>query len=257
MSTEKIEMIEPEESIAVLKTKKNHAENRLQGFRFQAWILIVFVIAGGLLGYAFSESLSIEKIHSISEDIPKIIIGAISGAFVYMYFTFGVRITVQNSLRRIDFRLAQLGAEELKENIEENFFTKLVQINFKYIDQYYLQTQEQAAKSFWLATFAAISGLVIILIGIFMMYTRNIEPAYVTTGAGIISQFISAIFFFLYNRTILKMSQYHQKLVITQNISLALKMTDDMDKDSKTKSLELIIDRLTADVNKYLTDNKE
>ncbi len=52
------------------------------------------------------------------------------------------------------------------------------------------------------------------------------------------------------------MSQYHQKLVITQNISLALKITDDLDKDAKAKCLEILIDRLTTDVNRYLTESK-
>lgn len=176
---------------------------------------------------------------------------------MYFYIILLIRTSIQARLRSIDFKLAQLGADELKENIEENFFTKLVQINFKYIDQYYLQTQEQADKSFKLSSFASVSGLIIISVGIIMMYTGKTQPAYITTGAGLISQFISAIFFYLYNRTILKMSQYHQKLVITQNISLALKMTDEMSPESKDKSLSLLIDRLTLDVNKYLTSNNE
>jgi len=153
--------------------------------------------------------------------------------------------------------LAELGLEELEEDNDVDFFTKLVQINFKYIDQYYLQTQEQADKSFRLASFASISGFIILLIGIFMLFTKSVDAAEVTTAAGLISQSISAIFFYLYNRTILKMSQYHQKLVLTQNVSLALKTTEKMNPDTKAKSLEMIIDRLTLDINKYLTDFKE
>jgi hypothetical protein len=107
-----------------------------------------------------------------------------------------------------------------------------------------------------LSAFAAVSGLLIVVTGILMMYYGKVEPAYVTTSAGVLSEFIAAVFFYLYNRTILKMSQYHQKLVLTQNISLALKITDDMEKDQKNKALEVIIDRLTIDVNKYLTETK-
>lgn len=243
-----------EESLSELKARKAIIEKRIHSFRFQPWILITLLIAGGLFGYALA-SLYSDKVLSVNKTISYTIFGSLAGVFLYLYFTIPFRYMSQNSLRSVEFKLAQLGAEELKDNIEDNFFTKLVQINFKYLDQYYLQTQEQAEKSFRLATFASISGFVIIIIGIVMMYTNSTEPAYVTTGAGVISQFISAIFFFLYNRTILKMSQYHQKLVITQNISLALKMTDDMDKESKTKNLELIIDRLTLDVNKYLTND--
>jgi len=49
------------------------------------------------------------------------------------------------------------------------------------------------------------------------------------------------------------MSQYHQKLVLTQNISLALKITDEMEKDQRAKSMELLIDRLSIDINKNLS----
>jgi hypothetical protein len=86
-----------------------------------------------------------------------------------------------------------------------------------------------------------------------MMFFEKTEPAYVTTGAGVISELIAALFFYLYNRTILKMSQYHHKLVITQNISLALKISEDMEGDNKSKIQEMLVDRLTMDTNKYLS----
>ena len=53
------------------------------------------------------------------------------------------------------------------------------------------------------------------------------------------------------------MSLYHQKLVLTQNISVALKITDGLESESKCKALELLIGRLTFDVNKYLTENED
>jgi hypothetical protein len=249
--------IESEESIQVLKSLKQSAEYKLEGFRFRVWIIIIAFHLGGGLGYVAYSLTHANPKPEPNTVIAYILLGSISGAFIYFFITFGFRSIGRDNLTRINYRLAQLGADELKDKIEVDFFTKLVQINFKYIDQYYLQTQEQANKSFRLASFASISGFAIILIGIVMMFTSEVDAAKVTTAAGLISQFISAIFFYLYNRTILKMSQYHQKLVLTQNISLALKMTETMDAETKTKSLGLIIDRLTLDINKYLTDFKE
>jgi hypothetical protein len=52
------------------------------------------------------------------------------------------------------------------------------------------------------------------------------------------------------------MSQYHQKLVITQNISLALKTAEQI-KSDRDLVLKDIIDKLMTDVNKHLTDFKE
>lgn len=188
----------------------------------------------------------------------KIPLGCLIGLLVLPAYFFMMEILskllAQSRIRKIDYELLTKGAQELKDNIEKDFFTKLVEINFKYLDQYYLQTQEQADKSFWMSLFASCIGFIIIIIGIVLMFKNptKLEPAYITTGAGVISEFISAIFFYLYNRTVQKMSQYHQKLVITQNISLALKTADALT-GTKEKTLESIIERLTTDVNKYLT----
>ncbi|WP_312901861.1 TRADD-N-associated membrane domain-containing protein [Chryseobacterium taichungense] len=244
------------DSLDVLKKKKELYQQRLKSQSFTWWGWLLSTLIGGIGGYSF---ISMNGFHPISVDrlIPYIFIGILCGGFLYAYPMFTLRMIFSNALRRIELELVKHGTEELQENISENFFTKLVQINFKYLDQYYLQTQEQADKSFRLSSFAAISGLIIILIGILMMYSGKTEPAYVTTTAGLLSEFIASVFFYLYNRTILKMSQYHQKLVLTQNISLALKITDEMKEEQKNKALELLIDRLTIDVNKYLTETKE
>jgi len=246
---------EPAENISVLKKRKEHTSQQLQTFRFVWW---GWLIASGLGGIFIYTILVATKKNQVEASVltTKIVLGCFLGLFLYAYFVGSFRLMLSNRLRRLEVDLIKAGAIELQESIDQNFFTKLVQINFKYIDQYYLQTQEQADKSFRLSSFAAISGFIIILFGIFMMYIGKTQAAYVTTSSGLLGEFISSIFFYLYNKTILKMSQYHQKLVLTQNISLALKITDEMDKQQKDKALELLIDRLTIDVNKHLTETK-
>lgn len=248
---------ELEESVEVLKKKKEHLQQRLESFKFKPSWFAAIIIGGGLCGYAFASITDIRHYDSFTQIIDRrlsyIVLGAFFATFMYGYVITLFRFSSQGRLRRIEYKLVQLGAEELQEKIEENFFTKLVKINFKYLDQYYLQTQEQADKSFRLASSASITGLSIIAIGIIMMFFGKTEPAYVTTAAGVISEFIAAVFFYLYNRTVLKMSQYHQKLVITQNISLALKISEDMETENKAKVQEMIVDRLTSDINKYLS----
>lgn len=95
-------------------------------------------------------------------------------------------------------------AKKLQDQLDDNFVTNLVKINFKYIDKYYLQTQVQAEKSFLLSAISAMIGFAIIVVGIVLMFFDRASSAYVATGAGTISQFISAVFFYLYNRTIMK-----------------------------------------------------
>lgn len=244
------------ERISILKKNKEHVQQQLQSFRLVWWGWLLASLLGAGVYYSFFLRNNFLQ-NDVSYLISKMMIGAFFGAFLYTYSFGAFRFMLSSKLRRLDVELVKAGAVELQENIDQNFFTKLVQINFKYLDQYYLQTQEQADKSFRLSTFAAISGLLIVVTGVFMIYYGKTVPAYVTTAAGVLSEFIAAVFFYLYNRTILKMSHYHQKLVLTQNISLALKITDEMGKEQKEKALVLLIDRLTIDVNKYLTNTEE
>src|SRR5947208_5970231 len=58
-------------------------------------------------------------------------------------------------LRRLQVAKIEARTENLQEDLEQNFFTNLVKINFNYIDKYYLQTQTQADKSFLLCAVAA------------------------------------------------------------------------------------------------------
>ncbi|MGD0541681.1 MAG: hypothetical protein ABSB33_09210 [Tepidisphaeraceae bacterium] len=79
------------------------------------------------------------------------------------------------------------------------------------------------------------------------------KASYVTTGAGVAGEFVSAVFFYLYNQTVIKMGEYHQKLVITQNIALALKITEGMPEGERVKSQAELVKALSKDVNRYLS----
>lgn len=141
------------------------------------------------------------------------------GAVTYLLSLSYARFILQIFLRIQDNMLAGAGIEKLQETLEDDFFTKLVKINFKYIDQYYLQTQSQADKSFALTVIVAVIAVGIIVAGVVLMFLGKTTPAYVTAASGILGEFISVIFFYLYNRTITKMGQYHQKLVLTPNVT--------------------------------------
>ena len=49
------------------------------------------------------------------------------------------------------------------------------------------------------------------------------------------------------------MADYHKKLVITQNISLALKITDELPEQSRAQSQVTLVEALTKDVNHLLS----
>ncbi len=250
-----------EDDIKVLKHKQADLLKRIERFRITALGVFISTSIGALLGAAYILLFTHSDTYSSNIFIARLlafgILGGFSGGLLYVYMFLLTSSTLRPKLREIEYQLVKRGADELQESIEEDFFNKLIKINFKYIDQYYLQTQEQANKSFNLCRLSAITGLVIIATGITMMFMQITEPAYVTAAAGILSEFIAAVFFYLYNRTILKMSDYHQKLVLTQNISLALKIADDLPADEKNKSKTFLIERLTDNVNRLLANSSK
>lgn len=250
-----------QEDLGVLKEKKKYYEERLAKFRLSplTFMSIVLFSAMGGIGYGLYSMTDITSktgVEIVQHFIPITFASICFTVFIAAYISFFLSMSFRQRLRDVDFQLAKHGAEELQESIQEDFFNKLVKINFKYLDQYYLQTQEQADKSFRLTLFACLIGLAIIVTGIVMMFMDKTEPAYVTTAAGIMSEFIAAVFFYLYNKTVQKMSQYHHKLVITQNISLALKITQELPNTEKSAAQNKLIEKLTENVNSLLAKSE-
>jgi hypothetical protein len=51
--------------------------------------------------------------------------------------------------------------------------------------------------------------------------------AFIASVSGVIVEFISGVFFVLYNRTVRQLKEYHDSLLNVQNILLALKVVED------------------------------
>jgi hypothetical protein len=147
--------------------------------------------------------------------------------------------------------------KNLQDSLETNFVTNLVKINFKYIDKYYLQTQIQADKSFLLTSYAAIIGLFVIITGLIALFFDRTQSGYVATATGLLGEFIASVFFYLYNKTIAKMSDYHQKLVLTQNVSLALKIAEDLPEKEQCEAKLKLVDYLSKDVNQLIVKSND
>lgn len=142
--------------------------------------------------------------------------------------------------------------KDIKTTIEELDVDKnLIETSFKYLNEYYLQTREHAQKGFIVTVAAAIVGAIIIAVGILALFLGETNPAYVTTACGVITEFIAAVYFYLYNKTIQGMNSYHNKLVLSQNIALALKLSHTLENKGDEAKM-LIIQELMKDVNNHI-----
>lgn len=156
----------------------------------------------------------------------------------------------ENRIRR---KLIEYEMEQDQEKVEEDIFENSIKMSYKYLDQYYLQTKEQAHRGFFVTVSIAVFGASLIGLGIVAMFVGKVTPSYITCAAGVISELISTVFFYLYNKTISSMSKYHNKLVLSQNISIALKVSDTLPEEDSIKAKNVIINELLKDINVYLT----
>lgn len=239
------------ESITDAKERKAVIRNKIKECKdittdrfVMIWILLIF---GGipfciihLFAFFFGEN--IENI----EFVPL----AIACFVWFMFMVYNQHL--ENRYKRLLEKQSYSEKEKIKEKVDEDVFENSIKLSYKYLDEYYSQTRKQAQKGFYATVFVAVFGALLVASGIVLMYLGNLEPAYVTCAAGVVTEFISAIFFYLYNRTITSMSAYHNKLVLSQNISIALKVADSLPEDDKTKSKNLIIEELLKNVNSYL-----
>ena len=177
--------------------------------------------------------------------------GCLISVFLIMYFLLAIEM-LENGVRR---KIDEYEAENLKNDVEEDIFENSIKMSYKYLDQYYSQTKEQAQKGFWATMFVAALGAILIAGGIIAMYFGAADSSYVTCGAGVITEFISAVFFYLYNRTVSSMGNYHNKLVLSHNVSIALKVAESLPAEDQAKAKNQIISELLKDVNSHMIKN--
>jgi ABC-type bacteriocin/lantibiotic exporter with double-glycine peptidase domain len=209
------------------------------------FVIGVGVAIGLISDYGFQDFIKLKNLSTLFW-MTIIFTGPVYG-FLYLLMKDQILTEAMNNIKTIENEV-----DILQSNIEEDFFNKLVKINFKYIEKYYLQTQIQANKSFTVAVGAALFAFAIILVGVYLMFIGQVSSGYVSTAAGLLSEFVSAVFFYLYNKTIIKMGEYHHKLVLTQNVSLALKISEEMQGDEKLKIQSQIVHELMKDINSHI-----
>lgn len=118
-------------------------------------------------------------------------------------------------------------AEKLEGATGDDVFKYILLINVSALEGYVAQTRVQAEQSFRLARIIASMGFAILAVGIALAIYLSVldrptlDAAYLTAIAGVITEFISGVFFYLYNRTLQQINLFHDKLVGMQQTSMA------------------------------------
>ena len=248
-SVEKIENEITQEEYNKLKARLTVLEKRKTSRLGYVLFGFIGLVIGIFFQFCLVDTFSYEL--NFSSVILSIIFGTSIGAITACYYALSIEMQ-ENALQS---KMIVYEAEHIKEEIKEDIFENSIKMSYKYLDQYYLQTREQAQRGFFVTVCVAIFGAFLIGAGIISMFLQFTEPSYIASASGVITEFISAIFFSLYNKTISSMSKYHNKLVLSQNISIALKVADSLPTEDKVKTKNLIITELLKDINIHLVKN--
>lgn len=141
-------------------------------------------------------------------------------------------------------------ATQLPDNSQnQSYFDGLVRINLENLEAYYALVEAHAKNSFMITIVICIFGFLLIAAGLIIGFINFPNPpaiSYVTSASGLITEFISSIFFYLYNRTVRQMKEYHDSLLAVQNVLLSFKLVGDtQDENEKTKMVNQMITYLT------------
>lgn len=117
--------------------------------------------------------------------------------------------------------------EKLEKAQGDDVFKYMLLLNSSALEEYITQTRLQAEQSFYLSKIVAIVGFGVLLLGITIgIYSTfigkgNLEAAYLSAIAGIIIEFISGVFFYLYNKTLQQLNLFHNKLISSQFVAMS------------------------------------
>jgi len=142
--------------------------------------------------------------------------------------------------------------ERLEKAKGDDIFRYLLLAESASLDQYVQQTRLQAQESFILSKRVAVVGFALIAIGIILgilagfVGTTAINAAYLASLAGILTEFISGVFFYLFNRTLQQLNLFHDKMLASRQVImsfLANTLIEDGNKrdDSKVELSKLLI----------------
>ena len=218
---------------------------RLQIYPKQLKVKILFLIFG-VVFMIFMVWLVVFLSHPAQEHLFLLSFIITMGTF----FLVAELVTSYLDMSGAERRVYEYEISHAQDKAEEEPFTNSIKTSYKYLDRYYDQTQKQAQQGFYITLAVALFGAVLIGVGVIALFQEKITPAYITCASGAITEFISAVFFYLYNKTVTSMNSYHDKLVLSQNIAFALRIAGEMEgKSEKNEAKLAIINELVKDVN--------
>jgi hypothetical protein len=216
---------------------------------FNAVCVAVGVVLALLVAWLTYSYLQVQGHHSLMATGGFSVAALLIGIVVPMAFRQSRLASLRAALNILEVRKRSMAPLTGAAQGSTTYFDRLVDINVKNLGDYYGLVRLHNDKSFSVSVWVGVFGFLLIAAAVgFALFKSNDElPAAISAGSGVITEFISAVFFYLYNRSVREMRDYFDSLLTVQNILLSLKLvTDTQDEKEKAQMVGLMLTYLVS-----------
>ncbi len=121
---------------------------------------------------------------------------------------------------------------------------KLLYKNVRESTEYYIISKRQANKSFTLAIISCFLGVIIYICGFLIVAFLDKNITIFTTIAGTIVELIAGLSFWMYNKCLKQLNEYHKRLSSTEKYLTSIQLADKMESDRREDMYGWIIEKV-------------
>lgn len=145
--------------------------------------------------------------------------------------------------------------DEIVKNIHEQVdydIFKLLYKNVRESTEYYIISKRQANKTFTLAIISCVFGVIIYICGFLIVAILDKDIAIFTTIAGTVVELVAGLSFWMYNKSLKQLNEYHKRLSSTEKYLTSIQMADKMGNNKRENMYSWIIERvMLSDPDNY------
>ena len=173
-------------------------------------------------------------------------------------FTFLSKVLTQHSEKKENASIKQETEDTLKDiqNQTDYDVFKLLYKNVRESTEYYIISKRQANKSFTLAIISCFLGVIIYICGFVIVAILDKDIAIFTTISGTVVELIAGLSFWVYNKCIKQLSEYHKRLSSTEKYLTSIQMADKMSENGREEMYKWLIQNvMLLDMDYYKVKN--
>lgn len=185
---------------------------------------------------------------------PTVFVGFVLATAIMIIVGYTRQRQIDDEIKELEGEIDASTVGAKGKSTEETYFVELVSMNISNLRAYYDLVKSHTNKSFMASVAAGITGFLLILWGVYggLSDPTKIDAAKLSAYTGIIIEFISGVFFYLYNRTVLQLKAYHDSLLDVQNVLLSFRCVEGAGINDEAQRIEIIKQMLA-----YLLTKKE